>query len=295
VSAALPPPQAPVAELTRSPYERPPRDYIVWTAVLIAALFGLVAVFADVLAPYGFATIDLRARNTPPAFLGGTLKHVLGTDELGRDILSRIMISMRVSLAVCLSASLISATVGILLGLLAAAGRSWVDSVIRVAIDFHASVPFLTFALAVLAFFGNNLTLFVVLLGTYGWERYARLVRALALVEYRKGYVAALRRAGASRARIAFGHVLRNVMAVIVVNWTISLPELMLLESGLSFLGVGIQPPLASLGNMVGLGRDYIVTSWWIATLPGIAIFILTLSISTIGDWLRDKTDPSLQ
>ena len=295
MSAALPPPQAPVAELTRSPYERPPRDYIVWTAVLIAALFGLVAVFADVLAPYGFATIDLRARNTPPAFLGGTLKHVLGTDELGRDILSRIMISMRVSLAVCLSASLISATVGILLGLLAAAGRSWVDSVIRVAIDFHASVPFLTFALAVLAFFGNNLTLFVVLLGTYGWERYARLVRALALVEYRKGYVAALRRAGASRARIAFGHVLRNVMAVIVVNWTISLPELMLLESGLSFLGVGIQPPLASLGNMVGLGRDYIVTSWWIATLPGIAIFILTLSISTIGDWLRDKTDPSLQ
>ena len=94
---------------------------------------------------------------------------------------------------------------------------------------------------------------------------------------------------------IAFGHVLRNVMAVIVVNWTVSLPELMLLESGLSFLGVGIQPPLASLGNMVGLGRDYIVTSWWIATLPGVAIFILTLSISTIGDWLRDKTDPSLQ
>jgi peptide/nickel transport system permease protein len=200
-----------------------------------------------------------------------------------------------VSLAICVIASLISAALGILLGLLAAAARGWVDGVIRVLIDFHASVPFLTFALAVLAFFGNNITLFVCLLGTYGWERYARLVRALAMVEYKKGYVAALRRAGASRSRIAFSHVLRNVMAIILVNWTISLPELMLLESGLSFLGVGIQPPLASLGNMVGLGRDYIVTSWWIATLPGVVIFMFTLSISTIGDWLRDRTDPSLQ
>lgn len=282
-------------DLVRTPYERPPRDYVVFAAMAAVALFVIVALLADRLAPFGFASIDLRARNVPPVGFGGTTRHFLGTDELGRDILSRMMISVRVSLVICVLASLISATIGILLGLLAAMGRRWVDSVIRVAIDFHASVPFLTFALAVLAFFGNNLTLFVCLLGTYGWERYARLVRALALVEYSKGYVAALRRAGASRSRIAFGHVLRNVMAVILVNWTISLPELMLLESGLSFLGVGIQPPLASLGNMVGLGRDYIVTSWWIATIPGVAIFILTLSISTIGDWLRDRTDPSLQ
>jgi peptide/nickel transport system permease protein len=281
--------------LVRAPYERPPRDYVVLVAALAVGLLVAVAICADWLAPYRFAAIDLRARNVPPVLFGGTLRHVFGTDELGRDILSRVMISVRVSLLICVIASLISATIGILFGLLAATGGRWADSIIRVAIDFHASVPFLTFALAVLAFFGNNIVLFVCLLGTYGWERYARLVRALALVEYSKGYVAALRRAGASRSRIAFGHVLRNVMAVILVNWTISLPELMLLESGLSFLGVGIQPPLASLGNMVGLGRDYIVTSWWIATVPGVAIFILTLSISIIGDWLRDRTDPSLQ
>lgn len=282
-------------EVLKVPYERPPRDYVAGVAMAAVGLLVLVALFADYLAPYGFAAIDLRARNVPPLFLGGTTRHFLGTDELGRDILSRVIISVRVSLVVCVTASLISAIIGVSLGLLAAAGRSWVDGLIRIAIDFHASVPFLTFALAVLAFFGNNLTLFVCLLGTYGWERYARLVRAMALVEYSKGYVAALRRAGASRSRIAFGHVLRNVMAVILVNWTVSLPELMLLESGLSFLGVGIQPPLASLGNMVGLGRDYIVTSWWIAVIPGVVIFILTLSISTIGDWLRDRTDPSLQ
>ncbi len=279
----------------RTTYERPPRDWVVLLAAVAVAAFVVLALFASQLAPYGFASIDLRARNAPPVLFGGTTRHFFGTDELGRDILSRLIVSVRVSLAVCVVASLISAVLGILLGLLAATGRGWVDGVIRVLIDFHASVPFLTFALAVLAFFGNNLVLFVCLLGTYGWERYARLVRAMAMVEYNKGYVAALRRAGAGRMRIAFGHVLRNVMAVILVNWTISLPELMLLESGLSFLGVGIQPPLASLGNMVGLGRDYIVTSWWIATIPGIAIFILTLSISTIGDWLRDRTDPSLQ
>lgn len=279
----------------RTGYERSPRDVVVLVAAFAVAVFVMLALFATDLAPYGFASIDLRARNAPPVLFGGTWRHVFGTDELGRDILSRLIVSVRVSLAVCLIASLISALIGITLGLLAAMARGCVDGVIRIAIDFHASVPFLTFALAVLAFFGNNLVLFVCLLGTYGWERYARLVRAMAMVEYNKGYVAALRRAGASRLRIALGHVLRNVLAVILVNWTVSLPELMLLESGLSFLGVGIQPPLASLGNMVGLGRDYIVTSWWIATIPGVAIFIFTLSISTIGDWLRDRTDPSLQ
>ena len=271
------------------------REIAVALAAGMAILFILVAIFAERLAPYGFATIDLRARNTPPLFFGGSFRHILGTDELGRDILSRLMISVRVSLIVSILACLIAATIGVTLGLAAAFLRGWVDSLIRVAIDFHASVPFLIFALAILAFFGNNIVLFIVLLGTYGWERYARLVRALALVEYEKGYVLALRRLGAGEVAIALRHVLPNVAAIIIVNMTIALPELILLESGLSFLGVGIQPPLASLGNMVGLGRDYIVTSWWIATIPGIAIFILTLSISTIGDWLRDVTDPSLK
>ena len=145
-----------------------------------------------------------------------------------------------------------------------------------------------------LAFFGNTIVLFVCLLGLYGWERYTRLVRAVAMAEYEKGYVAALRRIGASEPRIAIAHVLRNVLPVIVVNWTISLPEVILLESSLSFLGLGIQPPMASLGNMVGLGRDYVVTAWWIATMPGIAIFVLTFAVSVLGDWLRDYTDPSL-
>jgi len=283
------------ANPSRPARPRKRREIAVGIAVSVVILFVLVAIFAEQLAPYGFATIDLRARNAPPALFGGSFTHILGTDELGRDILSRLMISVRVSLIVSVLACLIAATIGVTLGLAAAFLKGWVDSLIRVAIDFNASVPFLIFALAILAFFGNNIVLFVVLLGTYGWERYARLVRALALVEYEKGYVLALRRLGASELSIAVKHVLPNVAAIIIVNMTIALPEIILLESGLSFLGVGIQPPLASLGNMVGLGRDYIVTSWWIATIPGIAIFALTLSISTIGDWLRDVTDPSLK
>src|SRR5690606_28262012 len=180
------------------------------------------------------------------------------------------------------------------LGLLSARRRGFGEGVIRVAVDVNAALPFMILALSVLAFFGNNLVLFVGLLGLYGWERYTRLVRAVAMAEYEKGYVTALRRIGASEPRIALAHVLRNVLPVIIVNWTISLPEVILLESSLSFLGLGIQPPNASLGNMVGLGRDSVITAWWIATMPGIAIFVLTFAVSVLGDWLRDYTDPSL-
>jgi peptide/nickel transport system permease protein len=266
---------------------------LIAAAVLVCAV--VTALFAHWIAPYPFDAIDLKARTKPPVFYGGTWAHPLGTDELGRDILSRLVVSLRTSLSIAVTAALISATVGVTLGLLAAMARGKVDSVIRVAIDFSASVPFLILALAVLAFYGNSLTLFVCLLGTYGWERYARLVRALAMVEFSKGYVAALRRIGAGRLRITFGHVLRNVLPVIIINLTVSLPEIILLETGLSFLGVGIQPPLSSLGNMIGLGRDYIITAWWIATLPGIAIFLITLAVSIIGDWVRDYNDPSLR
>lgn len=271
------------------------REALVIAAFAVIAIYLLVAIFADWLSPYDFDAIDLRGRNLPPVGFGGKMAHFFGTDELGRDLLSRLIVSVRVSLAIAVAASLISLVIGVSLGLASALRGGIFDIVIRVAVDFHAALPFLMFALAVLAFFGNNLVLFVCLLGLHGWQRYARLVRAVALAEYQKGYVAALRRLGASEWRVSILHVLRNIAAVIVINWTISLPEIMLVESSLSFLGLGIQPPLSSLGNMVGLGRDYIVTSWWIATIPGIAIFLIALAISMVGDWLRDFTDPGLR
>lgn len=270
------------------------QGWLVVLAFAIVALYLAVAIGAAWLAPYDFAAIDLIARNAPPVGFGGTWAHPMGTDDLGRDVLSRTMISVRTSLTVALAASAVSLVIGVSLGLLSARRRGVADGVIRVAVDFNAALPFMILALSVLAFFGNSIVLFVCLLGLYGWERYTRLVRAVAMAEYEKGYVAALRRIGASERRIGLAHVLRNVLPVIIVNWTITLPEIILLESSLSFLGLGIQPPNASLGNMVGLGRDYVVTAWWIATMPGIAIFLLTFAVSVLGDWLRDYTDPSL-
>jgi peptide/nickel transport system permease protein len=222
---------------------------VVAIAFVIVAVFLTVALIAPVVAPYNFADIDLIARNAPPVGFGGAWAHPFGTDDLGRDVFSRTLISVRTSLTVALASSLVSIVIGVSLGLLSARNRGIAGSVIRIGVDFNAAVPFMILALAVLAFFGNTLILFICLLGLYGWERYTRLVRAVAMAEYEKGYVAALRRIGASEKRIALAHVLRNVLPVIVVNWTISLPEVILLESSLSFLGLGIQPPLASLGN----------------------------------------------
>jgi peptide/nickel transport system permease protein len=262
--------------------------------LVVLVTFIVLAVFANVLAPYGFAQIDLHARKAPPFLFGGTLKHVLGTDELGRDILSRVFYGVRTSLLIALGASAISLLLGTTLGLLAAFRRGFADMLIRVAVDFQASMPFLIIALAVLAFFGDNLWLFMALLGLYGWERYARLVRTMTGLELERGYVAALKRNGASTTRIAVMHVLPNILSAVLVNLTVVLPDILMQESALSFLGLGIQPPMVSLGSMVGAGRDYVMTEWWISTLPGIAIFLLSLSISLIGDYLRDAFDPTL-
>lgn len=287
-----------VDDLTRTKAGRSPRsarlDLMTAICVIVLVTFVLAAVFANVLAPYGFAQIDLHARKAPPLLFGGTFRHVLGTDELGRDILSRVFYGLRTSLLIALGASAISVTLGTMLGLLAAFRRGFADMLIRVAVDFQASMPFLIIALAVLAFFGDNLWLFMGLLGLYGWERYARLVRTMTGLELERGYVAALKRNGASTARIAFMHVLPNILSVVLVNLTVVLPEILLQESVLSFLGLGIQPPLVSLGSMVGAGRDYMMTEWWISMLPGLVIFLLSLSISLIGDYLRDAFDPTL-
>ncbi|NTF44528.1 ABC transporter permease [Rhizobium rhizogenes] len=269
-------------------------DITTMLCAIVLVSFILVAIFANVLAPYRFAQIDLHARKVTPILFGGTFKHMLGTDELGRDILSRIFYGLRTSLLIALGASAISLALGTTLGLLAAFRRGFADMLIRVAVDFQASMPFLIIALAVLAFFGDNLWLFMGLLGLYGWERYARLVRTMAGLELERGYVAALKRNGAGMPRIAFLHVLPNILSVVLVNLTVILPEILLQESALSFLGLGIQPPLVSLGSMVGAGRDYIMTEWWISILPGIVIFLLSLSISLIGDYLRDAFDPTL-
>jgi peptide/nickel transport system permease protein len=255
----------------------------------------VIALGADLLLPYSITAFDLKARLAPPLLFGGGLAHPLGTDELGRDVTARLMMSIRMSLLIALFGTLIATTLGTLLGFLAAHFRRYIETLILMAIDFQASMPFMIIALAVLAFFGNSLPLFIGLMGFHSWERYARIARGLTLAADEQGYAAAVRQLGAGPGRIYGLHILPNIASTLIVSMTLTFPEIILLESGLSFLGLGVQPPLTSLGNMVGYGREYITRASWIMLAPATVIVLTTLSISLLGDWLRDKLDPTLR
>jgi peptide/nickel transport system permease protein len=257
-----------------------------WLAVMV-----LVACFADILRPYNITAMDLSNRLAGP----GNAKHWLGTDELGRDVLSRLIQSVRVSLVIAFGATIISAVFGTVLGFAAAKFRGWVEHLVLVLADFQAALPFLIMSLAVLAFFGSSMVLIVCLMGFYGWERYARIARGLAISASAQGYAAAVVQLGATPARVYFRHILPNVASTLIVSMTLTFPEIILMESGLSFLGLGVQPPETSLGNMVGFGREYLTRAPWIMLAPSVVIMLTTLSISLVGDWLRDKLDPTMR
>lgn len=266
--------------------------FLVTVGIVWLALMVIVAVGADFLRPYSITAFDLKARLTGPF---ESFAHPLGTDELGRDVLSRLIMSVRMSLVIAMLGTLIAATLGTTLGFLAAHFRGRIEQLILMAIDFQASMPFMIIALSVLAFFGNSLPLFVGLMGFHSWERYARISRGLTLAANEQGYASAIRQLGANPWRIYGQHILPNIASTLIVSMTLTFPEIILLESGLSFLGLGVQPPLTSLGNMVGYGREYITRAPWILLAPSVVIVLTTFSISLLGDWLRDKLDPTLR
>ena len=259
-----------------------------WVGIMVA-----VVLFAH-LAPHDYQAMDLRARLAPPALFGGTWNHPLGSDELGRDVLSRLLASIRVSMLVAAAGTVIGATLGTALGFLAVHFRGWFDDVVMMLVDAQAAIPFIIVALTVIAFFGNSLPLFVVVVGLYGWQKYARLARGMALTITRRGYITMVVAIGARPMRVYLLHVLPNIAGVLIVNATIGFPEVVLLESALSLLGLGIQPPLSSLGNMLSYGRSYLANAWWIAVLPGVVLSLTTLAVSLIGDWVRDRLDPTV-
>ncbi len=259
---------------------------IVWLTAMV-----LIAIFADQMRPYGITTMDLTSRLSPP----GNLKHWLGTDELGRDVLSRLIQSIRVSLIIAFGATILSAVFGTALGFAAAQFRGAVEHLVLALADFQAALPFLIMSLAVLAFFGSSMLLLVCLMGFYGWERYARIARGLAISASAQGYAAAVVQLGATPARVYLRHILPNVASTLIVSMTLTFPEIILMESGLSFLGLGVQPPETSLGNMVGFGREYLTRAPWVMLAPAAVIMLTTLSISLVGDWLRDKLDPTVR
>lgn len=271
-----------------------------WPPTLLAALawlavMVLVALLVPHIAPYDFMALDVMARLQPPAMMGGDWFHIFGTDQLGRDVFSRVLFSIRISIAIAVCGTVISTVVGVTLGFLAAYFRGWIEQITLLVVDAQLAMPFMIIAIAVLAFFGNSLTVFVLLLGLNGWEQVTRIARGLALSASNRGYATAARDIGGSARRIYLRHILPNISATIVVAMTLNIPNIILLESSLSFLGIGLQPPQTSLGNMVGYGRDYIQSAPWVMLFPAAIIVITTLSVSIAGDWLRDRLDPTLR
>lgn len=259
---------------------------LVWFSAMI-----IIAIAADWIRPYSITAMDLKSRLVMP----GHPQHWLGTDEVGRDVLSRLIESIRVSLLIAFGATIISTLLGTTVGFLAANFRKTVEQVVLTLADFQAALPFLILALSVLAFFGNSMVLLICLTGLYGWERYARIARGLAISASSQGYAAAVTQLGAKQSWVYLRHILPNIASTLIVSMTLTFPEIILLESSLSFLGLGVQPPNSSLGNMVGYGREYLTTAPWIMLAPAFVIMFTTLSISILGDWLRDKLDPTIR
>lgn len=267
---------------------------LVTLAAIWLALMLIAALFAPLLAPYGFAEQQPLQRLSPPSLLGYDTNFWLGSDHLGRDVLSRTIFAIRFSITLAVLGTLIGAMLGITLGMIAARRRGWLGETIMTMVDIQASLPFLIFAIIAVGLLGKSFWLIVIIIGFAGWERYARLTRGLVLDAEANGYAGALRILGAKTPRIYVLHILPNILGTLLVQMTLSFPESILLETGLSFLGLGVQPPLTSLGLMVSESRNYIVTAWWMAAAPSLAIVLTTLSFAIIGDWIRDKISHSL-
>ncbi len=261
-------------------------------ALILLAVIG-AAIFAPYVSPQDPARQSLMRRFTPPVWAhGGSASYLLGTDQVGRDILSRIIYGARVSLVVGISAVLVSLTVGVTLGLLSGFLRGRVDTVIMTVVDVTLSFPPLLLALAFVAALGPSLLTIIVVLGLTGWERYARVVRAEVLALREKDFVEAARAIGASPTRLLLGHLLPNTFSSIIVMSTLQVAQAILQEAALSFLGVGTGSVHPTWGQMIALGRDFVSVAWWLATFPGLAILLTVLAINLVGDRLRDALDP---
>lgn len=265
-------------------------------ALVLGVTLALAAIFAPLIASFEPNAQSLLARLRPPlGFEGARAGHLLGTDELGRDLLARCLYGLRLTLTLAVLGATLGLVIGGTLGVLAGVAGGQTDAVITAAVDTQIAVPFTLVALFMLSVFGTSMTVMVLVLGFAGWEQYARILRGEVKRLMRLPFIEAARAAGASPWRIARVHVLPNVVSPVVVQFTLSLSNIILLESTLSFLGLGVQPPTATLGAMVGVGRDYMPTAPWIVLAPAVLILAVTFSVQILGDWLRDRADVRLR
>lgn len=263
---------------------------------LILALLVFSAIFAPWVAPYPPVKVDLANALAPPFFQdGGSTAHLLGTDKVGRDILSRVIYGGRVSLLLAGYVLLIGGTLGTVLGLISGYRGGRADALIQRGVEAVLSLPTIMVALVFVFVLGQSFASVVLILSPFIAARFARMVRGDALRIRNMGYVSLARVAGASHTRIIFRHILPNVAGTLIVITTLEIGALILVESSLSFLGVGVPPPTPAWGLMVSDGREYLATKYWLTLFPGLAIVATVLSINWLGDWLRDVLDPKRQ
>ncbi len=263
-------------------------------AVIVGVVLTLT-VAGPLVSPHDPTESHLRARYQPPGYSDRTGTYVLGTDQLGRDVLSRIIAGSRVSVVVGVVSVVVAGAIGVLYGILAGFAGGWVDAVLMRIADALLGIPFIVLVVVVSGVVGAGLTTLILILGFTGWVSYARVIRGDVLVARQLDYVLAAQTIGQSSARIMTRHVLPNVMTSAIVLAAVQVATTILAESSLSFLGLGVQPPTVTWGLMLADGRQYIGSAWWMATFPGIAITITVLGVVFLGDWLRDVLDPRLR
>ncbi len=265
-------------------------------ASAVILLLLVAALFAPLLAPYDPAAQDLMVRLMPPAWLaGGSSAHWLGTDSLGRDILSRIIFGSRVSMSVGVVAVLISGTFGTTVGIVGGYFGRLLDQILMRLADIQLAFPSMLLALAILAVLGPGFVNLLLVLGLTGWVTYARVVRAQVLSLREREYVVAARALGAWDASILLRHILPNAVAPLIVVGTLQVASVIIAEASLSFLGVGVPVDTVSWGAMLSDGQLFLAKAWWIAVFPGIAIMMAVLSVNLLGDYLRDVLDPRVR
>lgn len=263
---------------------------MIGSVVLLIVVF--LAIFAPLLAPHDPYAQDLMARMKPPVFLGGSWEHPLGTDLLGRDFLSRLLYGARISLTIGIVAAFISGIIGTTMGVAAGYFGGRTDTIVTFLVTTRLAMPVVLVALAVVAIFGGSLNVVILVLGFLLWDRFAVVLRASTRQIASREYVTAARAIGCSVPRIVLTEIMPNVANNLIVVVTLEMAHAILLEAALSFLGLGVQPPTPSWGLMVSEGKQMMLFSPWMITIPGIALFVLVLAINLLGDGLRDVTAP---
>ena len=289
--------------LTAEPHSRHQarlgRAYVTWrrfsenrlavAGLLIIVALVLVAIFADLLAPHSATVGNLAGAHLLPP---GSPGFLLGTDDQGRDILSRLLVGSRITLAVVTLVAIIAAPVGLLIGTVSGFAGGYVDAVLMRITDIFLAFPKLILALAFVAALGPGIENAIIAIALTSWPPYARLARAETLGVRNSDYIAAVRLMGASPARIVIRHIMPMCLSSLIVRVTLDMAGIILTAAGLGFLGLGAQPPLPEWGTMIASGRRFILDQWWVATMPGIAILVVSLGFNLLGDGLRDALDP---